>query len=68
MPMIKRAKSGQIDEMVDKKTATPTRVSLAWSDEQETKDSVLLEVPTTKEYNIDVDLDEDDPDSIAVRI
>ncbi len=68
MPMIKRAKSGQINEMVDKDNATETNVNLAWSDEDKSKDSVLLEVPTTKEYNIDVDLEEDDPDTIAVRI
>jgi hypothetical protein len=69
MAMIKRAISGQIKEMTDQHTKTASTDSesrLSWVDDILIKD--VLVVPTRKEEDIDVNLDEDDEDAIAVRI
>lgn len=68
MAMIKRAKSGKIEETTDKNVkvaSTEKTPKLSWVDDVLIKD--VLEVPTGAEINIDVDLDEDDEDAIAVR-
>lgn len=67
MAMIKRAKSGQIEEMVNKenKVVTAAEINSAWPDAQ-IKD--VLEVPVTSEHILDIDLDEQDGDEIAVRV
>ena len=66
MAMIKRA-NGQIEEFVDANTKTDEKqVKLAWSDDIVIKD--VLEVPTTSPTSLDVDLDEQDEDEIAVRV
>lgn len=69
MAMIKRAKSGQIEEMTDKNVRVASTeektTKLSWVDDVLIKD--VLDVPTGSETNIDVDLDEDDDDVIAVR-
>ena len=62
--MIKRAKSGHIEEMT-----TATKEVTAGTERQDDiviKD--LLEVPTMPQANIDVNLDEDDGDEIAIRV
>lgn len=63
--MIKRAKTGQIKELVDNETEQVTP-QIQWNDDIRIKD--VLEVPLVKESNIDVDLDEEDGDEIAVRV
>lgn len=61
MSMIKRAKSGQIEETIDKENG-----DFKWNSEVVIKD--VLDVPTTAQSNIDINLDEDDEDEIAVRV
>ena len=53
MSMIKRAKSGQIEETIDKENG-----DFKWNSEVVIKD--VLDVPTTAQSNIDINLDEDD--------
>ena len=69
MSMIKRAKTGKIEEMVDKNTKTASskkdEIGLEWPDAQ-IKD--ILEVPVNLQTSFDVNLDEDDGDDIAVRV
>ena len=61
MSMIKRAKSGQIEETIDKENG-----DFKWNSDVVIKD--VLDVPTTAQSNIDINLDEDDEDEIAVRV
>ncbi len=62
MPMIKRGASGHIEELVVNGEAQhQTEPLLEW------KDKDTLVVPTRSETSIDVDLDEEDGDEIAVR-
>jgi hypothetical protein len=67
MPMIKRAKTGKIEEMVDNSTEKVVKPELnfQWADMQ-IKD--VLEVPTTSSHTLDVNLDEEDGDEIAVKV
>jgi len=65
MAMIKRAK-GTIEEMVDKNTELKTdQPNLTWSNDILIKD--VLDVPVNTPHNIDVDLEEDDEDVVAVK-
>ena len=67
--MIKRAKSGKIEEMVDRDRPVVERADgpdLTWSNQVLIKD--VLEVPTISPGNIDIDLDEQNGDEIAVRV
>lgn len=62
MPMIKRGSSGQIEELVvNGEAQTQPEPLLEWRD----KDTLI--VPTRSETSVDVDLDEEDGDEIAVR-
>ena len=67
MAMQKRAKSGQIEQMIDEqgKETTLRDLNMEWSDVV-IKD--VLDVPTRNPHSIDVDLDSDDEDEIAVRV
>jgi hypothetical protein len=67
MSMIKRAKTGEIEELAGEGIASeqPTPV-MEWAPDVVIKD--VLDVPTSKESNIDINLDEDDADEIAVRV
>ena len=64
--MEKRAKSGQIEQMIDKdgKETTLKDLNMEWSDVV-IKD--VLDVPEGSPASIDVDLEADDEDEIAVR-
>lgn len=64
MAMIKRAKTGQIKELVDEQEQVVPQIQ--WSDDIRIKD--VLEVPTTRSNDIDVDLDEEDEGEIAVKV
>ena len=64
MAMIKRAKTGQIKELVDEQEQVVPQIQ--WVDDIRIKD--VLEVPTTRDNSIDVDLDEEDEDEIAVKV
>jgi hypothetical protein len=68
MPMIKRGATGEIKQIVNNETETVEDVpTLQWADQVLIKD--VLDVPLTKDNNIDVDFDEeDDDDVIAVRM
>jgi len=59
MAMIKRAKSGHIEETTEPKEVDVVNKVII-------KD--ILEVPSASEYNIDIDLDEDEDGEIAVRV
>lgn len=63
MAMIKRAKTGTIDEVIDEEGNEQT---IPWEPKAVIKD--VLEVPTRSETKVDVDLDDDDEDEIAVRV
>ena len=68
MTMIRRAKSGRIEEVTDKniKTASaPEEPDLNWSSEVVIKD--VLDVPLTGPANIDLDLDAEEDDEIDIR-
>jgi hypothetical protein len=67
MAMIKRAKTGQIKEMIDNTTEQVVEpdLNLRWADVQ-IKD--VLDVPTNSSHVLDVDLDEEDGDEIAVKV
>lgn len=62
--MIKRAKSGKIEEVAEE-TTPMTNLNIEVNG---TPIKDLLDVPTTSTSSIDVDLDEDDGDEIAVRV
>jgi hypothetical protein len=64
MAMIKRAKSGRIDEVAEQ--TTPLSQLNIEINKQPIKD--ILDVPTNSSATIDVNLDEDDGDEIAVRV
>lgn len=66
--MIKRGATGEIKQIVNNETETVEDVpTLQWADQVLIKD--VLDVPLTKDNNIDVDFDEeDDDDVIAVRM
>ena len=68
MPMIIRGATGEIKQIVNNETETVEDVpTLQWADQVLIKD--VLDVPLTKDNNIDVDFDEeDDDDVIAVRM
>ena len=67
MPMIKRGATGEIKQIVNNETETVEDVpTLQWADQVLIKD--VLDVPLTKDNNIDVDFDEEDDDVIAVRM
>lgn len=81
MPMIKRARSGKIEETMDKNSTKPSdkkrevladiKLDTPETPEMEWSDVVIkdvLDVPTTVDASIDVDLEEDDGDEIAVRV
>ena len=61
MAMIKRAKSGQIEETIDKDNG-----DFKWNSDVVIKD--ILDVPTTHQNNIDINLDDEEDDEIAVRV
>ena len=61
--MIKRAKTGRIEEMVDKNTPSDLNIEFNGINIKD-----VLDVPTTSAGSIDVDLDADDDDEIAVRV
>jgi hypothetical protein len=65
MAIIKRARTGQIEETMDKDTPI-TEPNLTWSSDVVIKD--VLDVPTKSPSDISIDLDEDDEDEIAVRV
>ncbi len=62
MPMIKKGASGRIEELVVNGEAQPQAEPLL-----EWKDKDVLVVPTRSETSIDVDLDEEDGDEIAIK-
>lgn len=66
MAFIKRAKSGTINQVIDEqgKESTLKELNMNWSDVV-IKD--VLDVPTRSPGSIDVDLDEEDDDIIAIR-
>ena len=61
MSMIKRAKSGQIEETIDKDNG-----DFKWNSDVVIKD--ILDVPTVNQSSIDINLDEEEDDEIAVRV
>jgi hypothetical protein len=63
MAMIKRAHGGKIEEMVDKNTDIKDQPNLTWSNEILIKD--VLDVPTNHPHNIDVDLNDDDDETVV---
>ncbi len=65
--MIKRARTGEIEELAGKDIEPGQNIpSIEWAPDVVIKD--VLDVPTTKENHIDINLDEDDEDEIAVRV
>jgi hypothetical protein len=67
MSMIKRAHSGEIEELAGEGIVPEqTAPAMEWAPDVVIKD--VLDVPTSKESNIDINLDEDDEDEIAVRV
>lgn len=67
MPMIKRARTGEIEELAGKdiEQVQPS-TGIEWAPDVVIKD--VLDVPTSKEAQIDIDLDVDDDNEIAVRV
>jgi hypothetical protein len=66
MAMIKKGKTGHIEESYNPEVDHKDQPNIEWSNEVVIKD--ILEVPTTSVSVIDVDLDEEDNDEIAVRV
>jgi len=67
MPMIKRARTGEIEELAGKNIEPSTESpNIEWAPDVVIKD--VLDVPTVKENQIDINLDEDDEDEISVRV
>ena len=67
MSMIKRAKTGEIEELAGKDIESEQLAPvMEWAPDVVIKD--VLDVPTSKESIIDINLDEDDEDEIAVRV
>lgn len=66
MAMIKRATTGQIEEMIVDGEVKEQAPNIEWNTDVLIKD--VLEVPTRSETKIDVDLESDDEDEIAVRV
>ena len=66
MAMTKRAKSGQIEQMINNegKETTLKDLNMEWS-QVVIKD--VLDVPTQSPHSIDVDLDAEDENEIAVK-
>lgn len=64
--MIKRAKSGKIEDMMDKDTEQPVKSdsNFQWADMQ-IKD--VLDVPATSSHILDVNLDDMDEEEIEVK-
>jgi len=67
MSMIKRARTGEIEELAGKDIQPEqSDLGIDWAPDVVIKD--VLDVPTSKESNIDINLDADDEDEIAVRV
>ena len=63
--MIKRGATGEIKQIVNNETDTVEDVpTLQWADQVFIKD--VLDVPLTKEVDIDVNFDEEDDDDVLV--
>jgi hypothetical protein len=64
MAMIKRAKSGHIDEVAENTTPlSDLNIELSGTPIKD-----VLTIPINSEASIDIDLDADDEDEIAVRV
>lgn len=73
MAMIKRAVTGKIKESMNKDSSKSETLENINHDPQDIvwNDVVIkdvLNVPTISPHNIDVDLDEEDGDEIAIRV